>query len=150
MRIGILVVAVLVLATFSASAGGAGPSGFVTRSGAGLRLDGKPFPFGGANIEWLGLAGYGPDDPTGPRYPSHFEIDDALATAQEMGARVVRSQTMGDSVGCKLCLESAQGKFDLWAFESIDWAIRTAHLLGIKVIPTIVGDDAQAGGAGCV
>src|SRR5205085_764138 len=76
--------------------------------------------------------------------------DDALATAKEMGARVVRGQTMGDSVGCALCLEPARGKFNRRAFEPIDYALRAARGLGIKVIPTIVGDDAQAGGTGCV
>src|SRR6266480_7922307 len=82
-----------------------GAAPFVTRSGTRLLLGGRPFRFGGANVEWLGLVGYGPSDPAGPRYPSHFEIDDALATAQELGARVVRSQTMGDSVGCSVCIE---------------------------------------------
>ena len=32
----------------------------MTQSGTHLLLGGKPFRFGGANIEWLGLAGYGP------------------------------------------------------------------------------------------
>src|SRR4051812_32344431 len=72
---------------------------FVERSGATLTVAGKPFRFGGANVEWLGLVGYGPADADGPRLPTHFEIDDALATARLLGARVVRSQTMGDSVG---------------------------------------------------
>src|SRR5438128_11176192 len=93
---------------------------FVVRSGAKLALAGRPFRFGGANVEWLGLAGYGPFDPNGPHYPSHYEIDDALATAREMGARVVRSQTMGDSVGCDLCIEPALGQFNPRAFEPID------------------------------
>ena len=85
---------------------------FVTRSASHLELAGRPFRFGGANVEWLGLAGYGPFDPSGPRYPSHYEIDDALATAQELGARVVRAQTLGDSVGCSLCIEPALGQFN--------------------------------------
>src|SRR5262249_33760102 len=106
--------------------------------------------FGGANIEWLGLAGYGPADPAGPHYPSHFEIDDALTTAKEMGARVVRSQTMGDSVGCALCLEPKPGQFNRAAFERIGYALRSARNRGIKIIPTIVGDDAVGGGSGCV
>ena len=33
---------------------------FVTRSGTGLLVNGRPFRFGGANVEWLGLVGYGP------------------------------------------------------------------------------------------
>jgi mannan endo-1,4-beta-mannosidase len=123
---------------------------FVTRSGLGLEVGGRPFRFGGANIEWLGLVGYGPADPGGPRYPSHYEIDDALATARELGAKVVRSQTMGDSVGCELCLEPELGKFNAAAFEPIDYALASARRNGIKLVPTIVGDDARSGGSGCV
>jgi mannan endo-1,4-beta-mannosidase len=150
MRIGMLL-AVLALAPFVVSAPRAAPpASFVTRSGPELRLAGKPFRFGGANIEWLGLTGYGPADPAGPRYPSHYEIDDALATAKEMGVRVVRSQTMGDSVGCPTCLEPSRGQFNQAAFERIDYALRSARARGIRIIPTIVGDDASAGGTGCV
>src|SRR5437763_5294638 len=123
---------------------------FVTRSGTHLEVAGRPFRFGGANIEWLGLVGYGPFDPNGPRYPSHYEIDDALATAQELGARVVRAQTMGDSVGCSLCIEPALGQFNAAAFEPIDYALASARKRGLKLIPTIVGDDARAGSSGCV
>lgn len=145
------VAALLAAVPFTAAARRAGETGqFVTRSGAGLRLAGQPFRFGGANIEWLGLAGYGPADPAGPHYPSHFEIDDALTTANEMGARVVRSQTMGDSVGCSTCLEPARGKFNQAAFERIDYALRSARDRGIRIVPTIIGDDARAGGTGCV
>lgn len=123
---------------------------FVTRSGTRLLLNGKTFRFGGANVEWLGLVGYGPADPSGPRYPKHFEIDDALATAKEMGARVIRSQTMGDSVGCALCIEPELGRFNDAAFEPIDYALKSARARGLRVIATIVGDDASAGGSGCV
>lgn len=87
-------------------------SEFVTRTGTSLQLSGKPFRYSGPNIEWLGLEAYGPHDPIGPRYPSHFEVDDVLDTAKEMGARVVRSQTLGDSVGCDLCIEPQLGVFN--------------------------------------
>src|SRR5437588_1820252 len=123
---------------------------FVTRSGTHLQLAGQPYRFGGANVEWLGLVGYGPADPRGPRYPSHYQIDDALATAQEMGARVVRAQTLGDSVGCSLCIEPSLGQFNEAAFKPIDYAIVSARRRGLRLIPTIVGDDAEAGGSGCV
>ena len=123
---------------------------FVRRSGSHLTLGGRVFRFGGANVEWLGLIGYGPADPAGPRYPNHYEINDALATALELGARVVRSQTMGDSVGCFVCIEPELGKFNAAAFEPIDYAIVSARRNGIRLIPTIVGDDASAGGSGCV
>jgi hypothetical protein len=123
---------------------------FVTRSGPRLVLGGRPFRFGGANIEWLGVAGYGPSDPSGPHFPSHYEVNDAMATARELGATVVRSQTMGDSVGCAACIEPALGQFNEAAFEHIDYALASARRHGIKIIPTIIGDDALDGGAGCV
>ena len=100
-----------------------------------LQVAGKPFRFGGANIEWLGVAGYGPADPAGPHYPSHYEVDDALATAQELGATVVRSQTMGDSVGCAACIEPELGTFnDARSRRSTMRSPRRAHT-GIKIIP---------------
>jgi hypothetical protein len=123
---------------------------FVVRNGTKLTVGGRPFRFGGANVEWLGLAGYGPADPAGPRYPSRFEIDDALETAREMGATVVRSQTMGDSVGCERCLEPALGQFNEAAFAEVDYALASARAHGLRVIPTIIGDDAVRGGSGCV
>ena len=117
-------------------------SEFVTRTGTSLQLSGKPFRYSGPNIEWLGLEAYGPHDPIGPRYPSHFEVDDVLDTAKEMGARVVRSQTLGDSVGCDLCIEPRLGVFNPEAFHSIDYAIKAAHDRGIRLIVTLAGDCA--------
>jgi hypothetical protein len=143
--------AALALTLLAASSGVAGTTGaFVARTGPRLTLAAAPFRFGGANIEWLGLAGYGPADPAGPHAPSSYEIDDALATAQEMGATVVRSQTMGDSVGCSACLEPSLGQFNQAAFERVDYALASARKHGIRIIATIVGDDAREGGGGCV
>jgi mannan endo-1,4-beta-mannosidase len=123
---------------------------FVQQSGTQLTLSGAPFRFGGANIEWLGLSGYGPSDPQGPRYPSTHEVDDALDTALELGATVVRSQTLADSVGCTLCLEPEPGMFNEAAFRHVDYALAAARARGIRLIPTLVGDDARDGGGGCV
>ena len=73
-----------------------------------------------------------------------------MATAREMGVTVVRSQTMGDSAGCAECIEPTLGEFNQAAFERIDYALASARGHGIKVVPTIVGDDARSGGTGCV
>jgi hypothetical protein len=106
-------------------------------------LDGQPFRFSGPNVEWLGLVGYGPynfEPGQGERYPTHFEIDDALATAKEMGATVVRAQTLGDTVGCGNCLEPTLGHFNAQAFRVMDYAIARARAYGIRVIPEFQGD----------
>jgi hypothetical protein len=71
---------------------------FVQHDGARLTLGGEAFRYSGSNIEWLGIENYGPSETMGPRYPTHFETDDVLDTAKLMGARVIRAQTLGDSV----------------------------------------------------
>ena len=113
---------------------------FVQHDGARLTLGGETFRYGGPNIEWLGIENYGPSETMGPRYPTHFEIDDVMDTAKAMGARVIRSQTMGDSVGCDLCIEPKAGVFNPEAFEPIDYAIKAAHERGMRLVVTLVGD----------
>jgi hypothetical protein len=116
---------------------------FVQRDGTRLTLGGDTFRYGGPNIEWLGVEGYGPLDPMGPRYPSHFEVDDALDTVKAMGGRVIRSQTLGDSVGCDLCSEPKPGEFNPEAFKHIDYAVKAAHDRGLRLIFTLSGDCAN-------
>jgi mannan endo-1,4-beta-mannosidase len=123
---------------------------FVQRDGTRLTLGGENFRFSGPNIEWLGLEAYGPLDSMGPRYPSHFEVDDVLDTAKAMGARVIRSQTLGDSIGCDLCIEPKLGIFNPEAFKHIDYALKAAHDRGLRLIITLAGDCAYCdlGGLG--
>jgi len=121
---------------------------FVQRNGTRLTLAGADFRYSGPNIEWLGIEAYGPDDALGPRYPSYLEIDDALDTAKMMGARVVRSQTMGDTVGCDLCLEPKAGVFNPDAFKVVDYSIKAAHERGLRLIITLVGDCSNCEMAG--
>jgi len=132
----------------SASYAAAHADDFVKKDGSKLSLNGQTFRYSGPNIEWLGLEGYGPHDAMDPRYASRFEIEDAFATADEMGARVVRSQTMGDTVGCANCIEPADGKFNDFAFQDTDYALTVARERGMKVIITLIGDCAMCDGGG--
>src|SRR5258708_24105395 len=113
-----------------------------------LTLGGEAFRYSGPNIEWLGLEAYGPIDPMGTRYSSHFEVDDALDTAKMMGARVIRSQTMGDSIGCDLCIEPKLGQFNPEAFRQLDYVQKAAHDRGLRLTITLVGDWANSKQAG--
>jgi mannan endo-1,4-beta-mannosidase len=121
---------------------------FVQRDGTRLTLGGETFRFGGPNIEWLGLESYGPFGPMGPRYPSQFEIDDALDTAKAMGATVIRSQTMGDGIGDPLTIEPKVGQFNPDAFKHLDYVLKAAHDRGLRLVITLVGDDAYAPNGG--
>ena len=107
---------------------------FVTRSGSYLLLNGQPFRFSGANIFWLGLQ----ETNNTVYYPSHFTVDDALATASFMGATVVRSHTLGTSVGCSTCLEPSLNKWNNTAFNAIDYAIKSACAHNIRLIIPLV------------
>ena len=105
-------------------------SGFVTRSGNRLTLNGSAFRFSGANIYWLGLD----ENVGGVAYPTNFRVDDALSTAAEMGANVVRAHTLGISVGNSLSVEPTLGNFNASAFTSMDYAIKSAGDRGIRLV----------------
>jgi hypothetical protein len=110
------------------------PDTFVKRNGSQLVLKGATFRFSGANIYWLGLD----ENVGGVDYPTHFRVDDALATAQLMGATVVRSHTLGISVGCSLCIEPSQGTFNETALRYVDYAIMSAKQHGLRLIIPLV------------
>jgi mannan endo-1,4-beta-mannosidase len=118
---------------------------FIRRQGSRLTVAGRSFRFAGANGEFLGLENYGPIPSAGQgsgreRYATEFEIDDELATLHEMGATVVRAQTIGDTVGCALCLEPSLGRFNPRAFHESDLVVAAAHRYGIKLIGEFAGD----------
>jgi mannan endo-1,4-beta-mannosidase len=110
------------------------PDKFVVRLGSQLLLKGKPFRFSGANIYWLGLD----ENVGGVNYPTSYRVDDALATAQEMGATVVRSHTLGISVGCPLCIEPSPGVFNELALQHVDYAIMSASKHRLRLIIPLV------------
>ena len=124
--------ATLLLCGCVAAAASGSMSSFVTRSGAQLMLDNKPFRFAGANMYWLGLDENVANATTGSKigYPTDFRIDDGLATAAEMGANVVRAHTLGVSTGnARYSFEGANGTFNDAAAERMDFAIARARQL---------------------
>ncbi len=107
---------------------------FVQRSGSQLLLHGQRFRFAGANVYWLGLD----ENVSGIHYPTHFRIDDALTSAEAMGATVIRSHTLGISVGCQQCVEPALNVFNQQALEHIDYAIQSASAHHLRLLLPLV------------
>ncbi|MBB3113708.1 mannan endo-1,4-beta-mannosidase [Paenibacillus phyllosphaerae] len=103
---------------------------FVTRDGSRLVLGGEPFRFAGPNIYWLGLD----ENVNGIDWPSPFRVTNALDTAIEMGATVVRSHTLGASHGCEKALSPTLGEYNEEAFRRVDFAIKEAGLRGLRLI----------------
>jgi hypothetical protein len=62
--------------------------------------------------------------------------------------RYVRAQTIGDSVGCSLCIEPEQGKFNEAAFQASDYALAVAARYHIRLIIPLIGDCATCTGGG--
>ena len=109
------------------------PIAWITRSGATLLQNGRPWRFSGVNMYWLGLD-ENHADALGPTYPSHGSVSRALGAAASLGATVVRSTTLGVSVGGPRSLEPQLGQFNQDAFDAIDYAVATARADGLHLI----------------
>lgn len=117
----------------------------VTREGTQLKLNGATWTASGANVYWLGLDENvipPPGEPFYPKfnasYPSKGRVVEVMNTLQVMGARTIRSQTLGISVGNPLSLMPSLNEWNEAAFEPIDWAIFQARQHGLRVqVPLI-------------
>lgn len=112
----------------------------VYRDGAQLKLNGKPWTAAGANVYWLGLdenvippAGEPFYAPFNASYPTKGRVVEVMNALETMGARTIRSQTLGISVGNPLSLMPSLGKWNEDAFESIDWAVFQARQHGLRI-----------------
>lgn len=109
-------------------------SSFVTRSGSTLQLNGQTFRFSGANAYWMGLDDNIRDGNGSPTYPTQYRVRNAFSGAVTMKANVLRTHTLGISVGCANCIEPSLGNFNDAAFQSIDYAVQQAGVNHIKLI----------------
>lgn len=130
---------------------------FVTSKGSSLQLNGKQWTASGANVGkilrsstvcyllrqvyWLGLdenvippAGDPFYAPYNASYPTHGRITEVMNTLNVMGARSIRSQTLGVSVGNPLSLEPQLGVFNDAAFDTIDWSVFQARQHGLRIM----------------
>ncbi len=112
---------------------------FITRSGATLYNGSNVFRFAGVNCYWLGLSDQvSPGNPTNPDYPTKIQVDDALATAKEMGCTVVRAHTLGISVGNAKSVWPTLNNTNTAAFNIMDYAIYKAGRLGLRLIIPLI------------
>jgi hypothetical protein len=130
---GLLVLGCLVagLVLLRGGASGAGGTGFVTRHGTGLMLNGRVFRFSGANIFWGGLAQDGHDALS---YPTPYQVNAALQTVADMGGQVVRCQSCGISTGNPMSVEPKLGTINATALAHIDYFIAQARKYGVRLI----------------
>jgi mannan endo-1,4-beta-mannosidase len=128
----ITIISIFVIGLLIVSADAAPETNDVTRNGSQLLLNGKPFRFSGGNVYWLGLDENVP--PGTIAYPTKFRQTDALLTAVGMGARVIRSHTLGISCGNPLSFEPTLNVFNDSALDAADYAVFLAQKYGLKLI----------------
>ena len=127
---------------------------YVVREGSSLKLNGQPWTAAGANVYWLGLdenvippAGQPFYAPYNASYPTFGRITEAMNILQVLGARTIRSQTLGISVGNPLSIMPTLGEVNPQAFPTIDWAVFQARQHGLRIIaPLIDNYDYYHGG----
>ncbi|KAH3762380.1 cellulase family glycosylhydrolase [Pelomyxa schiedti] len=104
---------------------------FIRRSGTYLTFDnGDKFTFSGGNAYWLGLD----ENVDGVNYPTNFRVDDAMATFNELGSRVVRAHTVGVSTGNSKSVETSLSNWNDVALGYIDYAVYSAKQAGIYLV----------------
>ncbi|KAH8808112.1 glycoside hydrolase [Xylogone sp. PMI_703] len=118
---------------------------YVYRDGTSLRLLGEHWTASGANVYWLGLDENVIPPPGSPfyppfnaSYPTHGRITEAMKTLVTIGARLIRSQTLGVSVGNPLSMMPDLGVYNEAAFDTIDWSVYQARQHGLRIIAPLV------------
>lgn len=118
---------------------------YVYRDGAALKLNDVRFTASGANVYWLGLdenvippAGQPFYAKFNASYPTQGRITEVMNTLMTMGARTIRSQTLGVSVGNPLSVMPALGVYNEQAFETIDWAVYQAREHGLRIMAPLI------------
>lgn len=114
---------------------------YVYRDGTSLRLLGDRWTASGANVYWLGLdenvippAGEPFYLPLNASYPTLGRITEVMSTLVTMGAKLIRSQTLGVSVGNPLSMMPTQGVVNEEAFATMDWAVFQARQHGLRIM----------------
>jgi mannan endo-1,4-beta-mannosidase len=135
----------------SAAEAAAAGSGFVTRAGANLRLDGKTFRFAGSNNYYL-------------MYKSRLAVDDVFADARAAGFNVIRTWgflDIGNQDGSNSVRGIQEGiYFQYWdpaqgrpvyndgptGLEKLDYVLHSARQHGIKLVIPLTNNWNDFGG----
>ncbi|KAK0747778.1 glycoside hydrolase superfamily [Apiosordaria backusii] len=126
----------------------------VVRNGSVLMLDNKPWKAVGANVYWLGLDENVTPPPGSPyyaplhaSYPSPGRITQIMSIINAMGGTMIRSHTLGVSVGNPLSLWPSPNQTNPEAFTPIDWAVYQARVYGLRLmVPLVDNFDYYHGG----
>jgi hypothetical protein len=132
--LGLLLLGLMLVTTFNLFTIHAAPDGFVYTDGQDFMLDGQVFRFGGANNYYL-------------HYKSDLMIDAVLNDAVAMNLRVIRCWAFMDGNGQEnITMQPSLGVFNDDGFVRLDYTIRKAEELGLKLILPLTNNWDDFGG----
>lgn len=102
-------------------------SGFLTRNGENLSLDGKNFISVGSNAYWLGYTEQ-------YDYPTKVQVEEMFIAVTRLGGNTIRSHTLGHSSGSPNSLRPYDNNLNEKAWDSIDYAFSMARKYNVKII----------------
>jgi mannan endo-1,4-beta-mannosidase len=123
-------------------------SGFVTKSGRQLMLNGQPFRFVGVNTYYLGLREIPNID-----YPSDADIEAVFADAEAMGMDVIRTfaaLSVGTAGGTNKTIQPTLGRWNETALRKLDKVMQLANEHNIRLVLPLVDQykEIYSGGIG--
>ena len=117
----------------------------VKRSGAHLTLAGKPWKPVGGNAYWLGLdenvippKGQPFYAPFNASYPTKERVSEAMAMIKALGGTMLRTHTLGVSLGNPLSERPGERQVNKDAFDAIDWAVYQARQYGVRLMVPLI------------
>ncbi|MHB8063004.1 MAG: dockerin type I domain-containing protein [Ruminiclostridium sp.] len=129
-----MLVTMLLISSITVGAVQAAPAGFVTANTNYFVLDGKPFYFAGTNNYYLA-------------YSSNTMIDDVLNDAKAMELKVIRCWGFIDGASHNnKVMQPSLGVYDNSGFERLDYTIKKAGELGLKLVLPLVNNWDDFGG----